>query len=73
MANPDVDGYTKTLNHQKVIPKMPKDNNPLKTKTTLKLNYNLSGAPVFIFSLLGGQAIHLLIPVSKATGCDILY
>jgi len=32
MANPLVDGYTKTLNHRKIVRKMQKYNNLLKTK-----------------------------------------
>jgi len=33
MENLDVDGYTETLNHRKIIRKMQKNNNLLKTKT----------------------------------------
>ena len=32
MVNADVDGYTKTLNHWKILRKMQKNNNLLKTK-----------------------------------------
>jgi len=44
MVNLDVDGYTKTLNHRKIIRKIQKNNNLLKTKTTLKPKYKLMGA-----------------------------
>jgi len=32
MVNPDVDGYTKTLNHRKIIRKTPKNNVPKNKK-----------------------------------------
>jgi len=58
MVNPDVDGYTKTLNHLKILRKMQINNNFLKTKGILKPEYKLSEVilrPVFTFSLPGGQ------------------
>jgi len=51
MVNPDVDGYAKTLNHQKILRKTKKMKNLLKTKRILKPKYKLSGGPVFIISL----------------------
>jgi len=39
---PDVDGYTKTLNHQNVLRKTQKNNNLLKTKRILKPKYSMS-------------------------------
>jgi len=53
MVNPDVDGYTKTVNHRKIIRKAHKNNNLLATKRMLKPKYKLSGRPVFAFSLPG--------------------
>ena len=53
MVNPDVDGYFKTLNHQKILRKTQKDN-LLKTKRLLISKYKLSGVPVFAFILAGG-------------------
>jgi len=44
MVNLDMDGYTKTLNHRKIIRKVQKNNNLLKTKTILKPKYKLNGA-----------------------------
>jgi len=37
VVNPDVDGYTKTPNHQKILRKKPKNYKLLKTKTISKL------------------------------------
>jgi len=37
MVNPGVDGYTKTLNHQKIFRKTQKINNLQKNKRILKL------------------------------------
>jgi len=42
----DTDGYTKTLNHRKILRKTQK-NNLLKTKITLKPKFKLSGGAVF--------------------------
>jgi len=36
VMNPDVDGYTKTLNHGKIFPKLQKSDNLLKTKRMKK-------------------------------------
>jgi len=47
----------KTLNHRKIIRKMQKNNNLLKTKTMLKPKYKLSGGSVFIFNLPIGEEI----------------
>jgi len=52
MANPDVDGYTKTRNHRKILQKDKKK--LLKTKGILKPKYKLSGGPGFTFSLQEG-------------------
>jgi len=41
MVNPVVDGYTKTLNHRKIVRKIQK-HNLLKTKRKLKPKYRLS-------------------------------
>jgi len=46
MVNPDVDGFTETLNHRKILRKTQK-NKLLKTKRIL------SGGPVFTISLTG--------------------
>ena len=43
MVIPDVDSYTKTLNHQIILLKPPR--NLLQTKQMLKLKYKLSGGP----------------------------
>ena len=51
MEDPDVDVYTSTLNHRKILWKTQK-NNLLKTKRILKPKYNPSG--VLAFSLPGG-------------------
>jgi len=59
MVNPDVDGYTQTLNHRKILRKTQK-NNLLKTKIILKPKYKVGGGPVFTPSLPG--AIRLSSP-----------
>jgi len=41
MVNLDVDGYTKTQNHRKIIRKLQKNNNLPKTKTILKPKHHL--------------------------------
>jgi len=51
MVNPVVDGYTKTLHHRKIVRKIQKYNNLLKTKRFLKPKYKLRGGPIFAFSL----------------------
>ena len=70
MLNPDVDGYTKTLNHRKKVRKL-QIYNLLKTKKILKSKYRLSGGPFFTFSL-GGQFAPLPL-VNYITVYDILY
>jgi len=35
MVNLDVDGYSKTLNHRKILQKMQKSNNQKNTKTEI--------------------------------------
>ena len=72
MVDPVVDGYTKIINHWKMIQNRHKKNNLLKTKRMLKPKYNLSGRPVFKFSLPGGKFASLQ-PISYPTGYDILY
>ena len=57
MVDPVVDGYTKTLNHRKIVRKMQKYRNLLKTNIILKPKYKLSGDLIFTFSLPVG-AIH---------------
>ena len=52
MANPNVDEYTKTLNHRKILRKA-QQNNLLKIKRTLKQKNKLSGDPVFTVCLRG--------------------
>ena len=47
MLNPDADGYTKTLNHQKILRKTQINNNVLETKRILKPNYQLNGGGSF--------------------------
>jgi len=39
MVNPDVDGDTKTLNHQKILRKSQKQQWPTENQRTLKPNY----------------------------------
>jgi len=70
-VDPDVDGYTKTLNHRKIIRNTQKNDNLLKTKTTLKQKYKLSGVRASHLPCQGQFA--LLRPVSYITGYDILY
>jgi len=50
-VNPDVDSYTKTLNHQQILRKTQKK--ILKTKRILKLKYKPSGGPSFTFTVAG--------------------
>jgi len=50
-VNQDVDGYTETLNHQKILQKTQKK--LLKTKRILKLKYKLSEGPSFTFTVGG--------------------
>ena len=57
MVNLDVDGYTKTLNHRRIIRKMQKNNNLLQTTTILKPKYKLSGGLIFTFSLPRGGGV----------------
>jgi len=52
-VNPGVDSYTKTLNHRKILRKTQKTT-LLKNKKILKPKYELSGGPIFTFSLPGG-------------------
>jgi len=55
IVNPDVNGYTKTLNQRKILRKTQKNNLPvLKTKIILKPKYKLIRGPFFTFSLPGG-------------------
>jgi len=50
-VNPDVDGYTNTLNHQKILRKTQKTTENHKI---LKLKYNkASGGPSFTFTVAG--------------------
>jgi len=71
-VNLDVDGYTKILNHRKIIRNIQR-NDLLKTKTILKPKYKLSGGSVYTFSLpRGGNST--LCPLSvKSPAHDILY
>jgi len=39
MVNPDVDGYTKTLNHQKILRKMQKKINENQTNTKTEADF----------------------------------
>jgi len=75
MVNLDEDGYTKskTLNHRKIIRKIQKNNNLLKTKTIIKPKYKLGGGSVFTFSLRRGGKFDPMPPVSYVTGYGILY
>ena len=52
MVNPDVDGYTTTLNHRKILLKTQKNNNLRKSKRILK--------PKYRYKLSGDQVLHLL-------------
>jgi len=51
MVHPYVNGYTKTLNHPKILWKTKKIKIPLETKRILKKKYKLSGCPAFTVSL----------------------
>jgi len=73
MVNLDVDGYTKTLNHRRIIRKMQKHNNLQQTTTILKPKYKLSGGSIFTFSLPRGGKFDPLPLVNYVTGYDILY
>jgi len=53
MVNPVVDGYTKALNYRKIVRKIQKYNNLLKTKRILKPKYKLREVR---FSYLACQA-----------------
>jgi len=50
-VNPDVDSYTKTLNHQLILRKTQKK--LLKIKRLLKRKYKLGGGPSFTFTAAG--------------------
>jgi len=53
-VNPDVDGYTRNPNQRKILLKMQKDGNLLKTiKRILKLKYKLSEGLVSTFTWPG--------------------
>jgi len=71
LVNPDVDGYTKTLNHRKIIRNTQKNGNLLETKTPLKPKNKLRWARVSRFACQGQFA--LLILVTYVTGYTILY
>jgi len=62
VLNPDVDGYTKTLYHRKILQKTQKTT-VLKQNT--KTKHKLSGCPIFTLSLPGGR-FALCSPVSYA-------
>ena len=72
MVNLDVDGYTKTLNHRKIIWKM-QNNNLLKAKTILKPKYKLSGSRFSHLACQEGGKFDPLPRVSYVTGYDIWY
>jgi len=57
MVNPDVDGYTKTLNHREVLRKTQKNNNLMKAKKMPKPKYKLSRGQVSAFSFQGGDSL----------------
>ena len=61
MVNANVGGYTKTLDHRKILRKNQICNELLKTKRIIKPKYRLSGGSVFTFSLARGT-IHPLSP-----------
>jgi len=52
MVNSDVDCYTNTL----MLRETQKNNNQLKAKRILNPKYNLSGGPLFTFSLPRGDS-----------------
>jgi len=66
-VNPDVDGYSNTLNHRKILLKTQKSNNSLNSKRILKPKYKLSEGPVFKYDLPGvavrSSALSSLTPV----------
>jgi len=59
MVHPDVDGYSKTPNHRKILKKTHK-NNLLKTKRILKPKYKLSGGRFLHLACHGGRFDPLL-------------
>jgi len=66
MVIPNVDGYTKTLNHRQIHRKRKKINiNLLKTKIIIKPKYKLSGTRLLHSAFQG--AVCTPIPVSYAT------
>jgi len=67
IVNQDVDGYTKTLNHRKILQKTRKNNNPLKTKRILKPKYNLSGGRFLHSACQGANRPSTPTPMSYAT------
>jgi len=69
IVNPDVDAHTKTLNNRKIVRKMHKNTNLVKTKRILKPKYKLVGVR---FSLLACQrGIHPSAPVTYVTGYNM--
>jgi len=69
--NPDVDGYTKTLYHRKILRKTQKTT-VLKTIRILKPKHKLSGCPISTLSLPGGT-IRPLAPPSATPLPRVLY
>jgi len=73
MVNLDVDDYSKTLNHRKIIRKLQKKN-PLTTKTILKPKYKLRWSSVFTFSLSrGGNSTHCPLSVTSPAMIFCIY
>ena len=70
MVNLDVDFYTKTLNHRKILRKTQKINNLLKIKNIPKSKYDLSGVGPFLHLDFQGDmfpsAPSLVTPISMA-------
>jgi len=66
MVNPDVDGYTKTLNHRKNA----KHINLLKTKRILKPKYKLNEVRFLHLACHCGD-LSLCYAFSYASGCDM--
>jgi len=71
MLNPDVDGYTKTLNELKILRKMQKKHQHTENKRIRKPKYKLFWIPVLTFSLSGGKFTPLN-PVSSTTATNTL-
>jgi len=69
MVNPDVDGYTTTLNNRKMLRKTQKNNNLPKTKIILHSSNKLRAGRVLHSACPWGRFASLP-PVSYTTECE---